>query len=394
MGKRMKKATKSGFANVVLLGLVSLLNDLSSEMIFPILPMFIMALGGGGLAIGLIGGVMEALSHLLKVGSGFWSDRIRKRKPFIFIGYFSSAFFKLLMSLAKTWPFILLTASFERLGKGVREAPRDALISQSMPKRRGAGFGIQRAFDTTGAILGSIVVLLLFWYFALGFNQIILVAAIIGFVALIPIYFIKDIIPKKIKKKKFTLKNGFSKQLKLFIFISTVFAFANFSYMFFILKARELFPIAGRLAIAIPILLYIFFNVFYASFAIPFGNLGDKIGKKRVLIAGYFLFALTCLGFVLFENVWVYAGLFIAYGLVFAMTYGNQRAYVADLSTDEQRASALGVFQTITGLIILPASLVAGWLWTINTDFTFAFGAIVSFVSVILFLIFSSYLKK
>jgi len=382
-----KEAIKLGIFNVILLGLVSLLNDLSSEMIFPILPMFIAALGGGGLAIGLIGGTMEALSHLLKVVSGFWSDKIKKRKPFIFTGYFTSALFKLFLGLSKTWPFVLIFTSIERLGKGVREAPRDALISESMPNQKGKGFGIQRALDTLGAILGGIVVLILFWFLGLGFSKLILIAALIGFVALIPLYFVKDIIKKtkgKIKKPSF---KKMSKSLKRFILVSAIFAFANFSYMFFILKAKELFLVDEKLAIAIPILLYIFFNLFYASFAVPFGNLADKIGKKKVIGFGFFLFALTCLGFATFSSLWIYIILFIAYGLVYAMTYGNQRALVADLSKEGRRASSLGIFQTITGLIALPASLIAGWLWTLNTNFTFIYGAIISFVSVILFLI-------
>jgi MFS family permease len=370
-------------SNVVLLGIVSFLNDLSSEMIMPILPLFITALGGTGLAVGLIGGLRDSISSILKILSGYWSDKIGKRKVFVSSGYLISSIFKLFLAFSKTWQHILIFTGLERVGKGLRTSPRDAIIADSVPlKERGRGFGVHRALDTSGAILGSIVALLLFWFFNFDFRMIISIAAIIAFTSLIPLYFVKE---RKRKAQDINLKidlKNFSKPLKLFILISGIFALANFSYMFFILRAQELFT--GKFAIGIPILLYVLFNIFYAVFSIPFGSLSDKIGSKKVVAFGYLLFSLTSLGFVFANSLIVFVILFVLYGMVYALVDGNQRAFVSDLSSGELRATALGMFHAITGLAALPASLIAGFLWQISPSITFIYGAGVSIVSVVL----------
>lgn len=374
--------------NVLLLGIVSFLNDSSSEMIMPILPMFITALGGTGMIVGLIGGLRDSIASILKVFCGYWSDRKGKRKVFIYSGYLTSAFFKLLLSFSKLWQHILAFASLERVGKGLRTAARDAIIADSMPKRRGKGFGIHRALDTSGAILGSIIVFLLYWFFGFNFNSIIFLAALIAFFSTIPLYFVKEKNRKTHKLSlKLTIKN-LSRPLKFFILISTIFSLANFSYMFFILRAQEFF--VGKLSVGIPLMLYILFNIFYAGFSIPFGSLSDRIGRKKVIGFGYFLFSLTCLGFIFSNSLPEFIVLFILYGLVYSIVDGNQRAFISDLSTGKLRATALGTFHTSVGLASLPASLIAGFLWQINPNITFVYGSLMSMVSVVLFI----YLKN
>ena len=361
-------------------------------MIMPILPMFITALGGSGLIIGLIGGLRNSISSILKVFCGYFSDKTGKRKIFVSSGYLTSSIFKLLLSFSKSWQHILLFASFERIGKGLRTSPRDAIIAESMPKQRGKGFGIHRALDTLGAIFGSVAVFLLFWLFGFEFQSIILIASLLAFLSLIPLYFVKE---KKRRPQKITLKIGLknlSKPLKLFILISGIFSLANFSYMFFILRAQEFFT--GKLSIGIPILLYILFNIFYALFAIPFGILSDKVGRRKVIVLGYFLFSLTSLAFAFLNSLTAFIVLFALYGIVYALIEGNQRAYVADLSSEKLRATALGTFHTINGLIALPASLLAGYLWQINPTITFVYGFAISIISVILFIVFRNYFKN
>ena len=389
------------FFNIILLGIVSFLNDVSTELIAPILPMFLTSLGAGSLAVGLIGGLRDSIASVLKVFTGVWSDRLGKSKIFVGSGYFTSSVFRLLLPFSRIWPNALVLISGERIGKGLRTAPRDAIIADSMPQCRGKGFGIHRTLDTLGAILGSAICFILFWARGLEFKETILIAAILGFLALIPLFWVKE---KRRLPQKITIKIGLKelpKEARVFIRIASIFALSNFSYMFFILKASEAFqsPIpdsfrvgaafaSTKLAIGVPILLYILFNIFYALGAIPFGVLSDRIGKKRVIGIGYFLFVLTCIGFAFANSLGAFTILFALYGLVYAAVDGNQRALISELAPGNLKATALGAFHTSIGLVALLSSLLAGGLWQISPSLTFGFGGAVSFISAISLLTF------
>ncbi|RLF32772.1 MAG: MFS transporter [Thermoplasmata archaeon] len=380
-----KNSFKNIGINIILLGIVSFLNDASSEMITPILPLFIMSLGGTGVILGLIGGLRDSISSLLKVICGYWSDKTGKRKIFVFSGYITSAVFKLLLSFSTIWQHVLLFSGLERVGKGIRTAPRDAIIADSMPEKRGKGFGIHRALDTAGAIIGSILAFILIWYGALNFNIIILIAACIAFLSFIPLLFVKEI---KRKKQNISFKMSIKtipKPLKLFLIVSIVFSLSNFSYMFFISKTQTLFP--KEMTIAGPIMLYIVFNIFYAGLAIPFGLLSDKIGRKKVLLIGYLLFSVTMAGFALFSSIPMFIVLFALYGIVYAIVDGNQRAFVSDLSPENLRSTSLGIYHTLVGLVALPSSIIAGLIWDIiSPEMTFVFGMFFSLTASILLL--------
>ena len=257
--------------NILLLGMVSLLADISSEMMMPLLPMFIAALGGSALVIGLVGGFGDSITSLLQVFSGYWSDRYGRKKPFVFSGYAISAIAKLFLAISTIWQHVFITRSLDRAGKGLRTAPRDAIIADStLTEVRGTAFGIHRAMDTAGAIVGSLLAFLLFWFLGLEFRAILLISAVIAFLALLPILRVREV---KREPQKIGLGISFKalpRNLKWFVLIASIFALGNFTYMFFILRAQDFFTgvVSERAAAAIPILLYVLYNVVYALLSV------------------------------------------------------------------------------------------------------------------------------
>ncbi len=381
-----KPSTKFLAANILLLGIASFLNDMSSEMITPILPFFLGSLGASGIVIGIVGGLRDSISSLLKMFFGYISDKMHRRKPFVILGYFTSSVFKFFIAIARGWQQLLALVALERTGKAIRTAPRDAIISESMRRKRGEAFAIHRAFDTAGAITGSIITLLLFFFLSLDFRRIILVSALISFLSLVPLHFVREtrcIRSRGAKRKRTSL----SRNLKLFIFIAFVFSLANFSYMFFVLRASDFF--SREFSFLAPITLYIFFNIFYAIFSIPFGKLSDKKGRIPVLFLGYLLFSLVAVGFAFVKSPAMLILLFPLYGLVYAIVESVQPATVSDLSAEEERATALGILYAVIGIGALPASIIAGILWqVISHEAAFLYASCLSFIALLLLVIF------
>ena len=388
----MKKRFFHGLGvNVFLLGLVSLLTDLSSEMVLPILPMFITTLGGTAFAVGLIGGLGDSVASALKVLSGYWSDRYGVRKPFVFWGYALSAMAKLSLAFSTVWQHALISRSAERVGKGLREAPRDAIIADSAGSQiRGRAFGVHRAMDTTGAIGGSLLAFLLFWCFDLRFEVIILAGAVIAFVALIPFFRIAEVRrePQKDRGLGVSFK-ALPKKLRWFVLIAAIFALGNFTYMFFVLRAQDVFGegASEKSAVGIAILLYALYNVVYAVISIPAGILSDRVGRGKVLTLGYLFFGLTCLGFAFLHSTAALVVLFVLYGLVYALVVGAERAFACDLAPEDCRGTALGTLHTFIGLVALPAGLIAGLLWEhIGSWATFIYGGALGLTAGVLML--------
>lgn len=364
-------------ANIILLGVVSFINDASSKIIVPILPLFIAQLGGGGLAVGLTAGLSDSAASLAKLFAGYWSDRLGRRKPFVIIGYSLSALAKLSLAITTSWPQVLALRVAERLGKGVRSAPRDAILAASTEKRtRGRGFGLHRAMDSGGALLGTLAVLGLYWFLDLGFLHIFLIAGLLGFVSLLPLWFVQEKEDGTKTQPPRLQLTALPKPLRRFMLIAFTYALANFSYMFFVLRSEGLFE--DRLAVAVPLLLYALYQFSFTLFAIPAGILSDLIGRRTVLLAGYGLFTLVCLGFIFAETLPSLLLLFLFYGVNYALVEATERTLVSDLAPEGERGTALGAYHMTTSLAALPAGLLAGLLWDLDPTYTFVAGALLS----------------
>ena len=381
-----KKSFLKGFTrNLIIVGFVSLFTDLSSQMVFPLIPLYLVSLGAGAWVVGLVGGSAEATASLLKVFSGYWSDKIRKRKPFVLAGYSLSTITKPLFAFAYSWPLVLFVRIFERIGKGIRTAPRDAIIAESTDASvLGKAYGFHRAMDGIGSISGAVIALILFPM--LGFRNIFLIAFVPGAIAVLCVLFIKEKNkPREIKKEKtmsfkVSLKE-LPRNLKLFILVSTVFAFGHFGYAFLLLKARNI-----GLANDTAIFLYVLFYIVYTLFIIPSGILSDKIGRKPVLMMGYVLFAVTAIALLFTSQMYALLIVFVIYGIFYAMIDGVQRAFVVDLAPADIKATALGTFHAAIGLVALPGGFLAGILWdVISPEATFIFALGLSLCALLLF---------
>jgi len=380
-----KQIFKGITRNIFILGLISLFTDLSSQMVFPLIPLFMVSvLGAGAYAVGIVEGAAETTASLLKVISGYWSDKIKKRKPFILLGYSLSSLTKPLFVFATVWYFVLFFRVIERIGKGLRTAPRDALVAESCDENvRGKAYGFHRAMDGIGSVLGAVLAFL--FLPVLGYKNIFLFAFIPGLIAVFVILFIKEKnTPLKKETKTMSIKVSFKElswNLRLFIIVSSIFALGHFGYAFLLLRAKDI-GLADNMAI----LLYVLFYVVYTICAIPSGILSDKIGRKPVLIIGYLIFAITSIGLIFASNLYSLLLFFIIYGIFFAMIDGVQRAFVVDLAPKHLKATALGTFHTAIGLVALPGGFIAGILWDkISPETTFIYGFVLAIISLLLF---------
>jgi len=372
--------------NIFILGLVSLFTDLSSQMVFPLIPLFLITvLGTGAYAVGIVEGAAETAASLLKVISGYWSDKIKKRKPFVLFGYSLSSITKPLFAFANIWSFVLFIRVVERIGKGLRTAPRDAIVAESCDESvRGKAYGLHRAMDGIGSVLGAILAFLLLP--VLGYRNIFLLAFIPSIIAVLVILFIKEKnTPAKKETRETSIKLSFkelSMNLRLFIIVSSIFALGHFGYAFLLLRAKDI-----GLADNIAILLYVIFYIVYTICIIPFGILSDKIGRKPILIMGYLVFAITSIGLIFISNIYGILLFFVIYGIFYAMIDGVQRAFIVDLAPKHLKATALGAFHTSIGLVALPGGLIAGLLWDIiSPEATFVYGFALSIISMGLFI--------
>jgi MFS family permease len=381
--------------NVVILGIVSGLTDISSEMLYPVLPLFLTGvLHAPMTVVGLIEGVAEATASLLKALSGLWSDRSGRRKPFVLWGYGLSALSKPLLALARAWPFVLFCRFVDRLGKGVRTSARDALLTGSTPPEHwGKAFGFHRAMDTAGAVAGPLVTVFLLSACGLGYRRIFLIAAVpaaLGVLVLAAFVEERPLPPNGTAAPRggaagFTalraVKTCFSPDYTWFLLVYGLFALGNSSDAFLLLKAAQ-----GGLSPTRVVLAYVLYNAVYALAATPAGALADRLGRTRTLAAGLAVFAAVYLGFARASTGPWFWLLFPVYGFYGAISESALKAAVAQRCTPETRATAMGVFQGVSGGLALAASLAAGWLWShVSAAAPFYLGAACAAASAALF---------
>ena len=386
---RDRGAPKQGVPrNVVMLGLVSLFADISSEMVYPLIPLFLTStLGAPVVAVGLIEGVAESTASLLKWVFGWFSDRIRRRVPFTLAGYALAAVAKPALAAAYVWPSALFVRFLDRSGKGIRTAPRDALIADSTDEaQRGRAFGLHRAMDTSGAIVGPLAALgLLAWFGGHNYRPIFLIAGIPGAISILLVLFVREIrhTPRTGTLPPLLSLNGYDRRFLQFVGVTLLFSIGNSSDAFLVLRSKDV----GLGATAI-VLAYVLYNVAYAALSLPAGIRSDRIGRRPVLVAGFAIFALVYVGFALVSDGWMIWPLFIVYGAYIAFTEGVGKAYVSDLVPSDRRGTALGLYNASLGVMLLFSSIIGGALWSlIGPAATFAFGASTAAAAALLLLI-------
>jgi len=380
--------------NVFFLGIVSLLTDVSSEMIFTLVPLFLFnVLRIGTPIIGLIGGLTEGADALLRIFGGWLSDRIGKRKILAVLGYSISTIAKPFMYLATSWGSVLAVRFGDRVGKGIRTSPRDALVADSVSAgERGKGFGLHRAMDTFGAVLGLVIAAVIVYLVQGGeltlslqtYQWLVLVGVVPAVLAvLVLLFFVRE--QRKLSSSdigsqvSFKRVSGFDTRFKLFLAIMAVFTLGNSSDFFVILRAQDL----GSSVIYV-VLMLVVFNFAYAATSLPAGVLSDRLGRRRVITLGWFIYVLVYLGFALASELWQVWLLFACYGVYYGVVEGVARAFVADLVPEEKRGTAYGLYHGVVGLTLLPASLIAGWLWQAYSPAApFYFGAGLAFIAML-----------
>jgi Permeases of the major facilitator superfamily len=357
--------------NVLALSAVSLLNDTSSEIIYPLLPTFLaLTLGASPFAIGLIEGIAESVASLLKLVSGYVSDKFGNRKLPVFIGYACAALTRPFLSFVTTWPQVLMVRTADRVGKGIRGSPRDALIASSTPvERRGFAFGFNRAADNMGAVIGPIIAFLLLYFIAVNhesptareYQQVFLYASIpVVFGLLVIVFFVHE---KEADKPangsqepiKLSLK-GFDSTFKWYLGVLALFTLSNSTDAFLLLRAQQ----AGIDPPLLP-LLWMVLNVSKVLSSLVFGHMSDRVGRRVLIVSGWAVYALVYAGFAFVSAPWQAWTLFIIYGTYFGLTEGNEKALVADMVNDEKRGTAFGFYNLAYGITVLPASIL---VWT------------------------------
>lgn len=380
------KNSKKGIRNIIILGLISCFADISSEMVYPLIPLYLTAtFGATPILVGVIEGIAESIASLLKVFSGYISDRFQHKKTIAFCGYATGVFYKIALIFAGSWSGILLARIIDRFGKGVRTAPRDVMVSESASKEEmGKAFGIHKMLDMAGSAVGILLAFLLVKNVSeSGYKTIFAISIIPIVIALILFFFIyeKRENRKVIQRERFWKNiSRLDKRLKLYLAITFLFTLGNSSNSFLLLRAADIgFSSSGT------ILLYFIYNITASVLAIPCGKLSDRVGRKRLLVSGYLIFALVYFGFAFCGTKPLMVLIFMIYGIFTAMTAGVERAFIAEIAPPALKGTMLGLHSTLAGIALFPASVIAGALWDgIGAYAPFVYGSVMSLLSAVI----------
>ncbi len=378
---------------VFILGMVSLFTDIASEMLYPITPIFLTAVLGSSMAVvGVIEGIAEVTAGFLKGYFGNLSDKVGKRSIFVMIGYGISALAKPLPGIFQSVSIVLTSRVSDRVGKGIRTAPRDALLASYSNGNSGSVFGFHRAMDTLGAAIGPVLALILLHFFPDNFQLIFLIAFVPSVVAVLLTLLVKDkqnAVKVKSKKNYLEFWKSAPKEYKKILVLVTIFSFVNSSDVFLILKSKD---ISNSSTLAI--LGYVFYNLIYAASSYPLGGLSDKLGKQKVFSFGLIIFSAVYFGFAFLDNINLVWILFAFYGIYAASTEGVSKAWVSDLILNEQRGSAIGLLTMLSSFAIMMGSFTTGVLWDqFGSSIPFLISAITSLIIGMLLMV-EIYTKK
>jgi len=372
--------------NTVLIAFASLFSDISTEMLYPILPVYLTQyLKANGSIVGVIEGIAQATQNIIQGFSGWLSDKLQQRKPIALVGYFLSAVSKPFIGLANSWQLVLAARFSDRLGAGSRAAPRDALIAESVkPEHRGKAFGLEGIGDNLGAFLGPLITVLLFFSLQFDIHTIFYLAIIPGLTAFLMILFVQEKKAAIFSKSKIDLRiSQFPKNYWKYLLVTCLFGIGNSSNAFLILEVRE-----KGLSLLDTILVYSFYNLIAALISYPAGSLSDKFGRKPILLVAFIIFFISYAGFAFSSDIFLIGFLFVSYGLFQGIFRASGKSYASDFVPQDLRASGIGWYSTVVGLSGLIASFIAGQLWDkVSHASVFMYGAALSLIGIILLVI-------
>jgi len=368
--------------NSILLAFASLFSDISTEMLYPILPVYLTEyLKANGSIVGIIEGIAQATQNIIQGLSGWLSDKLQRRKPIALVGYFLSAVSKPFIGLANTWQLVLVARFSDRMGAGSRSAPRDALLAESVePQHRGKAFGLEGIGDNLGAFLGPLITVLLFFSLQFDIHTIFYLAIIPGLLAFFMVMLVREKKVNAATRSKVNLHlSQFPKTYWRYLLVTCLFGIGNSSNAFLILEIRE-----KGLSLHNTIFVYAFYNLVAALISYPAGSLSDKFGRKPLLLLSFIVFLVTYLGFAFSSNILLTGFLFVFYGLFQGIFRASGKSYAADFVPSHLRASGIGWYSTAVGLSGLIASIIAGGLWDrAGHTSVFVYGSILSVVGII-----------